>query len=77
MLLAASVAPYLETIMPDESLCFLTLYELAGRLRTRQVSPLEVVQAHLDRGERLNAGLNAFSTLTPEHALEAAQQATT
>ncbi|ETW93027.1 MAG: hypothetical protein ETSY2_52160, partial [Candidatus Entotheonella gemina] len=48
---------------------------LAERIRTRQVSPVEVVQAHLDRCERLNPVLNAFVTLVPEHAFEAAHQA--
>ncbi len=61
--------------MADETLCFLTMHDLAERLRTRRVSPVEVVQAHIDRCERLNAGLNAFVTLTAEHALDAARQA--
>ena len=61
--------------MADEALCFLTLYDLAERIRTRQVSPVEVVQAHLDRCARLNASLNAFVTMTAEPALEAARQA--
>ena len=61
--------------MADEALCFLTLYELAERIRTRQVSPVEVVQAHLDRCVRLNASLNAFVTITAEQALKAARQA--
>lgn len=62
--------------MADESVCFLTLSELAERIRTQQVSPIDVVQAHLERCARLNPTLHAFITLVPELALEAAQQAT-
>lgn len=61
--------------MTDESLCFLTLYDLAEHIRTRQVSPVEVVRAHIERCARLNPGLNAFVTLTPDLALQAAQRA--
>ncbi len=62
-------------MMADESLCFLTLSELAERIRTRQVSPVDVVQAHVERCERLNPSLHAFITLTAEQALQSARQA--
>jgi hypothetical protein len=61
--------------MADEELCFFTLQQLAECISTRQVSPLEVVQAHVARCERLNPTLQAFVTLTPELALQAAEQA--
>jgi aspartyl-tRNA(Asn)/glutamyl-tRNA(Gln) amidotransferase subunit A len=47
---------------------------LANLVRTRQVSPVEVVQAHLDRIEEANPRLNAIVTLSKE-ALDAAKSA--
>ena len=37
-----------------------------ARLRTRKVSPVEVLQAHLDRIEEINPQLNAIVTLAPD-----------
>ncbi|WP_433859724.1 amidase [Streptomyces kronopolitis] len=61
--------------MTPTDLCFLDATDLAARIRTRDVSPLEVVQAHLDRIDRLNPGLNAVVTVTAEQALDAAKSA--
>jgi aspartyl-tRNA(Asn)/glutamyl-tRNA(Gln) amidotransferase subunit A len=61
--------------MADEALCFFTLQQLGEAIRTREVSPVEVAHAHLARCERLNPALNAFVTLTPDVALQAAQEA--
>ena len=43
--------------------------ELAERLAKRQVSSVELTRHFLGRIERLNPALNAFVTLTAEHAL--------
>jgi len=43
--------------------------ELAERLAKRQVSSVELTRHFLSRIERLNPALNAFVTLTAEHAL--------
>ena len=40
--------------------------QLASLIRSRRVSPVEVVEAHLRRIERLNPALNAIVTLGPE-----------
>lgn len=48
--------------------------KLAELIRTRQISPVEVVQAHLDRIEAVNPKLNAIVTVA-EGALEAARVA--
>ncbi|APO66755.1 amidase protein [Rhizobium gallicum] len=48
--------------------------KLAELIRTREVSPVEVVQAHLDRVEAVNLDVNAVVTLA-EGALEAAKVA--
>ena len=57
------------------SLCFLTLQELAARVRSRDISPVEIVRDHLTRCESLNPKLNAFITLSAEQALNDAQTA--
>jgi aspartyl-tRNA(Asn)/glutamyl-tRNA(Gln) amidotransferase subunit A len=54
-----------------------TLTEAAEKIRTRQLSPLELTRACLARIERFNPVLNAFITVTTESALEQAGQAET
>src|SRR5450631_4250987 len=44
---------------------------LAELIRTRQVSPVEVVQAHLDRIEAVNPKVNAIVTLAAGALAEA------
>jgi amidase len=51
-----------------------SLAHLAGLMRARKVSPVEVVEAHLRRIEELNPQLNAIVTLSPD-ALEVARRA--
>ncbi len=52
-----------------------TIHEAAELLKTRQISPVELTRAHLDRITQLNQRLNCFITLTPELALQQAHQA--
>ncbi|MFG1701888.1 amidase [Nonomuraea sp. M3C6] len=54
---------------------YMTATELAHLIRTRQVSAVEVLQAHLDRIEQVNPRVNAIVTLVAEQALEAAKAA--
>jgi aspartyl-tRNA(Asn)/glutamyl-tRNA(Gln) amidotransferase subunit A len=56
-------------------LCALSLAGLAARLARREVSPVEVTRAVLDRIGAHDGDLHAFITLTPEAALEAARTA--
>ena len=49
--------------------------ELAARIRTRKVSPVEVTEACLDRIQRFNARLNAFETVTGDLAMAQAREA--
>lgn len=51
-----------------------TLGTIAGMIRKRAVSPVEVVEAHLERIAELNPELNAIVTLAPD-ALERAREA--
>jgi len=55
-------------------LAFAPALELAERIRTREVSPLELVELYLDRIERLDPELNAYVTVDAEGALEAARE---
>ncbi|MFE3260326.1 amidase [Nocardia sp. NPDC059229] len=59
----------------DSDICYASARELAGWLRARQVSAVEVVRAHLDRIERINPKVNAIVTLVGEQALDAARAA--
>ncbi|MFI7613003.1 amidase [Nonomuraea terrae] len=56
-------------------LCYLPATELARLIRTREVSAVEVLQAHLDRIEQVNPRVNAVVTLVAEQALGAAKAA--
>jgi amidase len=59
----------------NDDLNFMTARELARRVRSRDVSAVEVMQAHLDQIERVNSLVNAIVTLLPERALEGARAA--
>src|SRR5256886_11801795 len=61
--------------MADERLCWLPATELAAAIRRKKISPVEVVDAILDRVERINPKLNAFVTLTDEAARREAKAA--
>ena len=52
-----------------------TISELAQRLRRREISPVEMTRACLERIERLNPALNAFITVMAESALAEARAA--
>ena len=54
-----------------------TIFDLAPRLRAREISPVEITRACLDRIEKLNPALNAFITVTAEFALAEARAAET
>jgi amidase len=58
-----------------DDLCRLTAVELTTLVRTKQVSSVEVLSAHLQRIERLNPRVNAIVTLVPERAMTAAREA--
>jgi len=54
---------------------YATLRELSAGYRARTFSPVEVTRALLARVEKLDGGLHAFVTLTPERALADARAA--
>lgn len=59
----------------SETLTALSLHDLAHSIARREVSPVEATEAYLARIERLNPSLNAYISVYPEQALEAARQA--
>ncbi|HEV2834179.1 MAG TPA: amidase [Pyrinomonadaceae bacterium] len=60
--------------MQNNDLCAHSLTELAELIQKREVSAVEVVEAHLEQIERLNPALNAFVTLASD-AIERAREA--
>ncbi|HEX2074139.1 MAG TPA: amidase [Geodermatophilus sp.] len=62
------------TVATDD-LCLRPATELAGMIRSRQLSARELLEAHLERIERVNPQLNAIVTLDPEGARAAADAA--
>ncbi|MEE8519590.1 MAG: amidase family protein, partial [Dehalococcoidia bacterium] len=53
----------------------LSLTEAAGAIRSKQLSPVDLVESLLERTESLEPKLQAWATLVPELALEAAREA--
>ncbi len=58
----------------NEELCFYSATELATRIREKTLSPVEIVQAYLERIQQLNPKLNAI-VIFPEDALDRAREA--
>ncbi len=61
--------------MSDEDLCFAPATELAHRIATRKLSPVELLEAIIARIERLEPTLNVFATPTLDTAMESAKAA--
>jgi len=61
--------------MADVRLAWMPATELAAMIRRKKVSPVEVVDAVLDRIEKLNPRLNAFVTVTDAAARREAKAA--
>ncbi|WP_276248930.1 MULTISPECIES: amidase [unclassified Haladaptatus] len=59
----------------SESLCYESATRLAERIRTGDLSPVTVVEAHLNRIADRDDAVNAFVTVTESRALEAAREA--
>jgi aspartyl-tRNA(Asn)/glutamyl-tRNA(Gln) amidotransferase subunit A len=61
--------------MARDDLAFLSAAETAEAIATKQVSPVDVVQAYLARIERLDGHLHAYITVLRDQALASARQA--
>ena len=56
-------------------LVYVSIAELSDRIRNKDISPVEVVQATLDRIDRLEPQLNAYNTVFADQAVAEARQA--
>jgi aspartyl-tRNA(Asn)/glutamyl-tRNA(Gln) amidotransferase subunit A len=63
--------------MADQSITKLTVAGLAERIASKQLSPVDVAEAYIERIDALEPKLNAFITPTPDRARAAAKQAET
>ena len=61
--------------MANNDIYYTSASELGERIRRRELSPVEVVEAHLARIEALEPRLNSFITLMADDARAAARQA--
>jgi aspartyl-tRNA(Asn)/glutamyl-tRNA(Gln) amidotransferase subunit A len=61
--------------MPASEILFTPVTELAALLKARELSPVDLARAFLDRIEAVNPKVNAFITVTGERALEEARKA--
>ena len=61
--------------MTTDELAYLTVTELASRIRKGELSPVEITEACLSRIEAHDDKLNAFITVTANEAREAAKRA--
>jgi len=56
-------------------LCFTTAHEMAQMIRRREISAVELMEAHLSQIERVNPMVNAIETVLPERAMASARAA--
>jgi aspartyl-tRNA(Asn)/glutamyl-tRNA(Gln) amidotransferase subunit A len=61
--------------MLGESVLYESISELAKRIESKQLSPVELTESYLARSEKLGPKLNAYARLTPDLALAQAQAA--
>jgi Asp-tRNA(Asn)/Glu-tRNA(Gln) amidotransferase A subunit family amidase len=61
--------------LSTEDLCFTPAVELKEMLLKKNISPVELMQAFLERIDKINPVINAYCTLVPEMTLEAARKA--
>jgi len=61
--------------MQDIEICYMPAIDMAQAIRTRKLSPVEVINAVLSRIERLNPRINAYCTLLDESARKQAREA--
>ena len=61
--------------MEQADIPFLSATELSQLIETREVSPVEVVQAHLERIDAVDSNLNSYITVCRGEAIDEARQA--
>lgn len=58
--------------MPDTEICFLTATEMARKIRSKELSCKEVMEAHQAQIDNVNPKVNAIVTYLPEQAMQTA-----
>ena len=58
-----------------EELCFLSAADLSARVARKEISPVEITRAVLERAERLQPELNCFITISGDEAMAEASKA--
>ena len=61
--------------MADNEIIYLSATELGRRIRRREITSVEAVEAYLRQIERVEPTLNAYITVLPDQAIESARQA--
>ena len=61
--------------MSETALHYMTITELAGLIRSGDLSPVEATQAQLDRIVRLDGHLKSYATVMADHAMLQARRA--
>src|SRR5580704_11584250 len=61
--------------MPGEEIVYLSVSELAKRLESKKLSPVDLTEAYLDRSQKLGPRFNAYAMLTPDLAMAQAKAA--
>ena len=59
--------------MKREEICFLQAHQLVRHIRARELSAVEVMDAHIAQIERVNPAVNAVVTFLPDRAREGAR----
>ena len=61
--------------MNEQEICYMSAGALSPMVKSGEISPVEIIEAHLSRIRATEPVLNSFITLLPEEALAAARQA--
>src|SRR6202167_2905916 len=61
----------IATPSSGDEICFMRAVDMVDAIRTRKLSAREVMQAHLQQIQRVNAHVNAMVTMVPEEQLMA------
>ena len=62
-------------MMTQDDLCYQSIRHLANLIAQRELSPVELTQAYLDRIDRIDPQLNSYITVTADRALQDARAA--
>lgn len=61
--------------MSNNDVCYMSTVEMVEAIKTKRLSPVEIMNATLSRIEQLNPRFNAYCTLVPEMAMRQAREA--